>query len=64
METVRVLFAIATHMKWTMYHFDVKSAFLNNEILEEVYIKQIAGYVTQGSEEKVFKLRKLLYGLR
>ena len=47
-----------------MYQLDVKSAFLNGELKDEVYVEQPQGFVIQGEEEKVYKLRKSLYGLK
>jgi hypothetical protein len=43
---------------------DVKSAFLNGELTEEVYVIQPLGFVKEGEEEKVLRLHKALYGLR
>jgi hypothetical protein len=43
---------------------DVKSAFLNGELEEKVYVKQPPGYIKEGEEHKVLKLDKALYGLR
>ena len=43
---------------------DVKSTFLNGELQEEVYVAQPAGFVIEGAEHKVLKLKKALYGLR
>jgi hypothetical protein len=43
---------------------DVKSAFLNNELLEEVYVQQPPGFVLNGHEGKVLHLVKAPYGLR
>jgi hypothetical protein len=43
---------------------DVKSAFLNGDLAEEVYVTQPAGFVVNGAEHKVLKLKKVLYGLR
>jgi hypothetical protein len=64
METVRLLLALAAHSRWEVHHMDVKSAFLNGELSEEVYVVQPPGYVTAGKEQMVLKLRKALYGLR
>jgi hypothetical protein len=43
---------------------DVKSAFLNGFLEEEVYIEQPQGYEVKGQEEKVLKLKSALYGLK
>jgi Reverse transcriptase (RNA-dependent DNA polymerase). len=43
---------------------DVKSAFLNGDLAEEVYVKQPPGFVVAGEEDKVLRLRKALYGLQ
>jgi hypothetical protein len=42
---------------------DVKSAFLNGDLAEEVYVVQPPGYITAGKEEHVLRLQKALYGL-
>ena len=47
-----------------MYQMDVKSAFLNGELKEEVYVEQPHGYEVKGKEEKVYQLNKALYGLK
>jgi hypothetical protein len=64
LETVRLLIAVAAQQGWEIHHSDVKSAFLNGELEEEVYVVQTPGFEQKGKEEKVFKLRKTLYGLR
>jgi hypothetical protein len=43
---------------------DVKSAFLNGELVEEVYVRQPPGFIVNGHEDKVLRLDKALYGLR
>ena len=43
---------------------DVKSAFLNGYLEEEIFVEQPEGFVVQGQEEKVYRLRKALYGLK
>jgi hypothetical protein len=64
MESVRLLMALAVQESWKLHHMDVKSAFLNGELEEEVYVKQPLGYIKEGEEHKVLKLHKALYGLR
>jgi hypothetical protein len=44
METVRILLALAAHGGWEVHHMDVKSAFLNGDLAEEVYVQQPAGF--------------------
>lgn len=64
MESVRMLLAVAAREGWLVHHMDVKSAFLNGELQEEVYVRQPPGFVAAGHEGKVLKLQKALYGLR
>jgi hypothetical protein len=62
-ETVRVLLALAARGGWEVHHMDVKSAFLNGDLSESVFVKQPPGFIV-GKGDKVLKLRKALYGLR
>ena len=64
LDTVRVILAVAANRGWQVDHLDVKLAFLNGELREEVYVAQPEGYVVQGKEKFVYKLHKALYGLR
>jgi 6-phosphofructokinase len=64
LESVRMLVALAAHERWEVHHMDVKSAFLNGMIKEEVYVQQSLGFIITSSEHKVLRLRKVLYGLR
>jgi transposase InsO family protein len=64
MESVRLLLALAAANGWDVHHLDVKSAFLNGDLAETVYVKQAPGFVKAGAEHKVLRLRKALYGLR
>jgi hypothetical protein len=64
MESIRMLLAVAAQEGWAVHHMDVKSAFLNGELEEEVYVEQPPGFVAAGHEAKVLKLNKALYGLR
>lgn len=44
--------------KWCSHQLDIKLAFLNGEITEEVYLDQPQGYIQEGDEHKVLRLRK------
>ncbi|KAF0904830.1 hypothetical protein E2562_037605 [Oryza meyeriana var. granulata] len=52
MESVRMLLTVAAQRGWLVHHMDVKSAFLNGELKEEVYVRQPPGFVTAGHEVK------------
>ena len=64
METIRTVLAIAAQMELQVFQLDVKAAFLNGELEEEVYVEQPPSYVQKGKEDKVYHLKKALYGLR
>ncbi|KAJ3692026.1 hypothetical protein LUZ60_012376 [Juncus effusus] len=64
METIRLLIAQAAQFKWQIFQMDVKSAFLNGVLEEEVYVEQPPRYMKIGEEKKVLKLKKALYGLK
>ena len=64
LETIRLIISLAAQNKWKIFQMDVKSAFLNGFLEEEVYIKQPLGYVVKGHVDKVLRLKKTLYGLK
>ena len=63
-STIRSLVALAAIHGLIVHQMDVKTAFLNGDLREEIYVEQPEGYVIQGQENKVCKLRKSLYGLK
>jgi transposase InsO family protein len=64
LDTIRALIALAAQKRWSIYQLDVKSAFLNGVLEEEIYVEQPQGFVVKGNEGKVLRLRKALYGLK
>jgi hypothetical protein len=64
LDSVRALIAVAAHMGWQVHHIDVKLAFLNGDLKEEVYVEQPPGFTSTDEKAKVFRLCKALYGLR
>ncbi|XP_074352885.1 uncharacterized protein LOC141692040 [Apium graveolens] len=63
LKIVRLILALAAKKEWEVHHLDVKSAFFNGVLDEEVYVSQPKGYVKPGHEAKVYKILKALYGL-
>ena len=63
-ETIRTILALAAQLKLSLYQFDVKSAFLNDELKEKIHVCQPNGFIVNGKEDKVYKLKKALYGLK
>ncbi|GKC28139.1 retrovirus-related pol polyprotein from transposon TNT 1-94 [Tanacetum coccineum] len=63
-EAIRIFIANAAHKNMTIYQMDVKTAFLNGELKEEVYVSQLEGFVDQDNPSYVYKLKKSFYGLK
>ena len=59
-----MLFAYVAYKGFVLYQMDVKSAFLNGFISEEVYVKQPPNFENEAFPNHVFKLTKALYGLK
>ncbi|GJS10217.1 putative ribonuclease H-like domain-containing protein [Tanacetum coccineum] len=64
LEAIRIFLAFATHMNMVVYQMDVKTAFLNGNLREEVYVSQSDGFVDPDNPNHVYKLKKALYGLK
>eukprot|EP00253_Pinus_taeda_P027623 PITA_27623 len=64
LSTIRLVLALAAQFKWKVHQMGVKSAFLNGDLQEEVYMTQPPGFKIAGQEQKVCRLAKALYGLK
>ncbi|GJT56860.1 retrovirus-related pol polyprotein from transposon TNT 1-94 [Tanacetum coccineum] len=64
LEAIRIFFAFVVYMNFIVYQMDVKSAFLNGKLKEEVYVKQPLGFENSEFPNHVCKLDKALYGLK
>ncbi|GKD47680.1 retrovirus-related pol polyprotein from transposon TNT 1-94, partial [Tanacetum coccineum] len=64
LEAIRIFLAFAAHMNMVVYQMDVKTAFLNGNLREEVYVSQPDGFVDSDNPNHVYKLKKALYGLK
>nr|GEW46476.1 hypothetical protein [Tanacetum cinerariifolium] len=63
LEVVWLFIAYAAHKSFTVYQMDVKTAFLYGPLKEEVYVNQLDGFVDPYHPDKVYRLKKALYGL-
>ncbi|GJY84167.1 retrovirus-related pol polyprotein from transposon TNT 1-94 [Tanacetum coccineum] len=64
LEAIRIFIEYAAYMNMIVYQMDVKMAFLNGILREEVYVSQPDGFVDQDNPNHVYKLKKALYGLK
>nr|GEW26490.1 retrovirus-related Pol polyprotein from transposon TNT 1-94 [Tanacetum cinerariifolium] len=64
LEAIRIFLAYAAHKSMVVYQMDVKTAFLNGNLREEVYVSHPDGFVDQDNPNHVYKLKKAIYGLK
>ena len=64
LDTIRMLLALAAQNGWKIYQLDVKSPFLNGYLEEEIFGEQPEGFAVKGKENKIYQLKKALYGLK
>ena len=64
LDTIKIVIAMVAQNPWPIFQLDMKSAFLHGDLVEQVFIDQPPGYIKIGSEHKVQKLKKTLYGLK
>jgi hypothetical protein len=64
LEAIRILIAFSVAKGFKLHQMDVKSAFLNGVLKEEVYVRQPLGFESEKYHHRVYKLRKALYGLK
>ncbi|GJY33873.1 retrovirus-related pol polyprotein from transposon TNT 1-94 [Tanacetum coccineum] len=64
LEALRMFVAYAAHKNFTIYQMDVKTAFLNGPLKEEVFVRQPDGFVDPDFPNHGYRLKKALYGLK
>ncbi|GJW89600.1 retrovirus-related pol polyprotein from transposon TNT 1-94 [Tanacetum coccineum] len=64
LEAIRIFLAFAAHMNMVVYQMDVKTAFLNGNLREEVYVSQPDGFVDKDNPNHVYKLKTVFSGLK
>ncbi|GJZ60488.1 retrovirus-related pol polyprotein from transposon TNT 1-94, partial [Tanacetum coccineum] len=63
-EAIRIFITYVTHKNMTIHQMDIKMAFLNGKLKEEIYISQLEGFVDQDNPSHMYKLKKALCGLK
>ena len=63
-ETISLVISLTSKSNWSLYHLDVKSAFLNDPLSEEIFVTQPPSFEQKGKEKYVYKLNKTLYDLK
>ena len=63
-DSLRIIMALVSHFDFDLHQMDVKTAFLNGNLEEEVYMKQPEGFSSSKGEHLVCKLKKFIYGLK
>ena len=64
MESIRILLALACHLKFKLYQMDMKTAFLNEILKEDVYVAQPKGFIDPHFLDHVLYLKKAFYKLK
>ena len=64
LKSIRILLSIAAHLDYDIWQMDVKTAFLNGHLEEDIYMMQPDGFVAKNQEQRVCKLQKSIYGLK
>ena len=63
-DSLRIIMALVAHYDLELHQMDVKTAFLNGNLEEEIYMDQPEGFSVKGKEHMVCKLKKSIYGLK
>ena len=64
MESIKILLALACHLKFKLYQMDMKTTFLNGILKEDVYVAQPKGFIDPHFLDHVLYLKKALYGIK
>ena len=64
LKSIRILLSPAASLDYKIWQINVKTAFLNGNLDEEIYVSQLDGFIVQGQEQKVYRLLKSIYRLK
>ena len=64
LKSIRILLSITAHYDYEIWQMDVKTVFLNGNLVEEIYMMQPEGFIAKNQEHIVCKLKRSIYGLK
>ena len=64
LKSIRILLSITAHYDYEIWQMNVKIAFLNGNLEEEIYMMQPEGFIAKNQEHMVCKLKMSIYGLK
>ena len=64
LKSIWILLAVAVSLDYEIWHMDVKTAFLNGSLEEDIYMQQPEGFIARGQEHMACKLQRSIYGLK
>ena len=64
LKSIQIFLSIVAHMDYDIWKMDVKTAFLNGSLKENIHMKQPEGFIAKGKEHLVCKLNRSIYGLK
>ena len=63
LKSIKILLSITAHYDYEIWQMDVKNAFLNGNLEEEIYMMQPEGFIVKNQEHMICKLKRSIYGL-
>ena len=64
LKSIRILLSISAHYDYEIWQMDVKTAFLNGNLEEEIYMMQLERFIAKNQEDMICKLKRSIYGLK
>ena len=64
LKSIRILLSISAHYDYEIWQMDVKIAFLNGNLEEEIYMMQLEGFIAKNQEDMIYKLKRSIFGLK
>ena len=64
LKSIQILLVVATSLDYEIWQMDVKTAFLNGSLEEDIYMQQLEGFIARGQEHMACKLKRSIYGLK